>query len=48
MKKEKSISASIGTLIIMLIANQYWKLSGFEFFIGYMVTEIYLRKILPE
>lgn len=39
---KKSISATIGTLILMLIINHYFKPNTFDFIIGYMVTNFLL------
>lgn len=45
---KKSISATIGTLILMLIINHYFKPNTFDFIIGYMVTNLFIRLILLE
>ena len=45
---KKSISATIGTLILMLIINHYFKTNTFDFIIGYMVTNLFIRLILLE
>ena len=45
---KKSISASIGTFILMLIINHYFKTNTFDFIIGYMVTNLFIRLIILE
>ena len=45
---KKSISATIGTLILMLIINHDFKANTFDFIIGYMVTNLFIRLILLE
>ena len=45
---KKSISATIGTLILMLIINHYFKPNTFDFIIGYMVTNLFIRLIILE
>ncbi len=47
-KTKKSISATIGTAILMLIINHYFKPNTFDFIIGYMVTNLFIRLILLE